>query len=288
MQGHEDDAATLLEAAGVSVIALKGDLEHQIKQSRSVQSDMVVVDGGDGTIRAAVEAHRNDPRPFGVMPGGTMNLLANDWGVPIDRREAAAVIAAGATRPIDVALAGERVFLHTMFTGLPVRLGVHRERRRGALSLTAKLRLALHAVRSLPRDPILRLEREGQPVIESPSFALVVGRLDDRMLPVPHRSELACGLLTVVALKPDTGGDVVRLALRGLFHKIAEDADAEVLTAEDVTLRSPRRRMHVMLDGESIAVRSPLTVRIERSALSILAPEAVPGTRLPERAGEIQ
>ena len=94
------ETAATLERRGITVVPMHGDLAEQIAESRSADTDIVVVSGGDGTIRATIEAHRGG-RPIGILPAGTMNLLALDFGIPEDLGEAAAVIASGTTRHVD-------------------------------------------------------------------------------------------------------------------------------------------------------------------------------------------
>lgn len=265
-----------LEDAGVSVEVLKGDLGAQLRASQESKAEIVVVDGGDGTIRAAIEAHRGGGRPIGIIPGGTMNLLATDYGVPTDRREAARVIGAGHRRPVDVGTVGDTLFLHAALTGLPVRLGVHREHLRGKLTLWEKVRLVIHALTTLPRDPRVVLEAEledGSPVtLTSQSFAMIVGRIEDRILPAPHRTAVTGGVLTVLALHPKTGVDVARMVFRGALGSIAEDPSVDRLVILRGTIKTPRRRMRAMLDGEATLLGRLSTVEVHAGELEVFVP----------------
>jgi diacylglycerol kinase family enzyme len=268
-----------LEDAGVSVDVLQGDLAAQLRASVESRADIVVVDGGDGTIRAVIEAHRGRGRPIGIIPGGTMNLLAADYGVPTDRREAARIVGAGHTRAVDVGTVGDRLFLHAAFTGLPVRLGVHREHLRGKLKLWDKARLALHALATLPRDPTLTLDAEtveGESVsLTATSFAFIVGRIEDRILPSPHRTEVTGGLLTVFALHPESGADVARMLLRGALGSLAEDPSVDRILIRRGTLATPRRRMRAMLDGEATLLARRSAVEVLRGEVEVFVPADV-------------
>lgn len=269
-----------LEEVGITVEQLKGDLGAQLKASQDSSADIVVVDGGDGTIRAVIEAHRGRGRPIGIIPGGTMNLLATDYGVPTDRREAAKVIANGHRRAVDVGTVGDTLFLHAALTGLPVRLGVHREHLRGKLTLWDKVRLILHALTTLPRDPSVVLEAEAEDgrsiTMKSKSFALVVGRLEDHsILPHPHRTAVTGGVLTVFALHPKTGGDVARMVLRGALGSLAEDPSVDRVLIRRGTLSTPRRRMRAMLDGEATLLGRRSTVEVHAGELEVFVPNGV-------------
>ena len=280
-KGAAKDVVRWLGEGGVDVTVLEGRIDKQIRASLKSEADIVIVDGGDGTIRAVIEAHRGHGRPIGIIPGGTMNLLANDYGVPEDREAAAEAIARGHTEDVDVGVIGGRVFLHTAFTGLPVRIGVHRERRRGSLSLIRKAALAIHALTTLPRDPILTLQGKapdgGEIDLECPSFAVVVGTLDEQLLPRPHRASVTGGVLTLFALYPDSGVDVARLVVRGAIGDLAADEDVDQMALRSGTLRGPRRRMRAMLDGEATLIGSPAEIEVEVGGITIFKPSPTSG-----------
>ena len=266
----------LLGDAGIEVKACDGDLGEQLGNSLDTDADMVVVAGGDGTIRAAIDAHRGKGRPIGILPGGTMNLLAYDYGVPEDLEEAAKVIAAGHTRPVDYGAIDGKVFLHTCFMGLPVRIGRHREDMRGKMNAWDRVRLALHAIRSLAKDPELTLTAEGGDApaqLSSTSYAVLVGTMDDKLLPRPVRKTINGGTMTIFAIHPDSGADIARLALKGAFGFLSEDADVDKFLANTCDVAGPRRRLRAMLDGEDVLVHSPAHIAIVTGEVDVFAPE---------------
>lgn len=272
------DTVRALREAGVEARVLEGTVAEQIRASLAAQEDLVVIAGGDGTIRATIEAHQGRGRPFGIIPGGTMNLLAADCEIPTDRDEAARVIAAGHVRPVDYGLADGHLFLHTAFTGLPVRIGVHREHRRGRMRLLDRVWLAAHAVATLARDPIMEMtavtQDGGTVTVRSKSFVVIVGTIEPQLLPRPHRDSVTGGRLTVFSIHPESGIDVARLLLRGAVGDLAGDPDVDKLIVREAAIRGPRRRLHAMLDGEDTLVASPCRVEVVTGQVSVLAPPA--------------
>ena len=159
--GGPGDLARRLEARGIAVVRKpRGSIARQIERSVEDAPDIVVVAGGDGSINAAANAHRGTGRPIGIVPLGTMNLLARDFGIPLDVDAALDVVARGHTVTVAGAELDGHLFLHSAFVGLPVRIGTHREARRGALGILSKLRLLVHAFRSLTRDPMYLVRAE--------------------------------------------------------------------------------------------------------------------------------
>ncbi len=82
-----------------------GDLAARLA---SLTADVIAVSGGDGSVNEVVGAlHRlAGPRPrLAVVPAGTANVLAHEYGLPTDVERLAAAIAAGRTRPLHLGLA---------------------------------------------------------------------------------------------------------------------------------------------------------------------------------------
>ncbi|MBJ3778232.1 diacylglycerol/lipid kinase family protein [Acuticoccus mangrovi] len=272
------ESVAALEAAGVGVTTLDGPLSRQLDASLASSADIIVVSGGDGTIRAAIEAHRGHGRPIGILPGGTMNLLASDYGIPTDLAAAANVIAAGHTMPVDYGLIDGRIFLHTAFLGLPVRIGAHREAWRGRMSLFQQLRLGFHALSTIARDPQLTMTAEdddGDLTLNARTYAIMVGSIEPHFLSMPHRSAVTGGILTVFALRASSGIDLARLVLLGAVGALADDPTVDQRTIRHATIEGPRRRIKAMLDGEGTLVHSPCAVEVRSGEVSVLTPPPV-------------
>lgn len=93
--------------------------------------DVVVVAGGDGTVRAVAEALAGSATPMAIVPRGTGNLYARNIGIPLgDAKAALARIAGAEPRPMDVGRVTvtdppgtpERVFVVMVGFGLDAQL----------------------------------------------------------------------------------------------------------------------------------------------------------------------
>jgi len=85
--------AQALRACGIEVL----------ERREKTRPDAIVVAGGDGTFVRAIPAAMELDVPMGLVPLGTFNDLARTLEIPTDVAAACALIAAGATRTIDVA-----------------------------------------------------------------------------------------------------------------------------------------------------------------------------------------
>lgn len=120
--------------------ALTDGPRHGIELTRNAAAagfEAVVACGGDGTVNEILNGLMElgaDHRPaLGIVPMGTANDLARSLGVPLKRKSALAVIAAGKTRLMDVGSAegswGSCFFGVSAFAGAPAEIAARANRR---------------------------------------------------------------------------------------------------------------------------------------------------------------
>lgn len=97
----------------------------EIARLSALEADVVVAVGGDGTVNevinglAAARAGSGEARAvFGVVPAGTVNVLALELRLPFRVEQACAVIAAGKTIQLDLGRANDRRFVLMMGAGI--------------------------------------------------------------------------------------------------------------------------------------------------------------------------
>ena len=92
--------------------------------------DAIVVAGGDGTVNAAAGAAAGTDLLLGVLPMGTFNHFAKDLGLPTDLPGAAAALAQGDERQVDVGEVNGRVFVNNSALGVYPEMVAVRDRLR--------------------------------------------------------------------------------------------------------------------------------------------------------------
>jgi diacylglycerol kinase (ATP) len=82
----------------------------KVRQALDTKPDLVVVAGGDGTIRPIASELVGTNIPLAIIPVGTFNNLALSLGLPADPLAACAVVENGALTRIDVGTADQNNF----------------------------------------------------------------------------------------------------------------------------------------------------------------------------------
>lgn len=124
-QSDLEAALSRLRSAGIDLLprAFSSPEEtYQTIRARRADIDCVILGGGDGTMRHGARGLVETGLPLGILPLGTANDLARTLGIPRDLDGACEVIAAGRTRQIDIARAGEKYFFNAAHIGLGARV----------------------------------------------------------------------------------------------------------------------------------------------------------------------
>ncbi|MDQ3407497.1 MAG: hypothetical protein M3472_05000, partial [Chloroflexota bacterium] len=95
--------------------------EEAIEATRDARDngyDAVVAAGGDGTVRLAATHLLQSETSLGILPMGSVMNIARMLGISRQLEPAAATIAAGLTRRIDVGTCGEEPFFESGSVGM--------------------------------------------------------------------------------------------------------------------------------------------------------------------------
>ena len=92
------------------------------RQGRASRADVVLAGGGDGTVSAAAAALMGKKKALAILPAGTMNLFARGLGIPLSLDAAVEAFADGEVRPVDMASANGRPFVHQFSIGMHAKM----------------------------------------------------------------------------------------------------------------------------------------------------------------------
>lgn len=276
--GTADDASEALGKSGAFQVERVAPAELAASVRRAVESGAprVLVAGGDGSIATAAEALRGKRCELAILPGGTLNHLAQDLGLPSDLDEAARVAAGATTRTIDVAEVNGRVFLNTSSVGVYVtyvRMRDLLERRLGywLASAAAAFRI-LFRLRTF--RVTLEVNGEEREYI-TPLVFVGVGERELRLPSLGARVPDGHAGLHVMVVQSRTAGRALALAFaaaaRGL--RAASETPSMQDFLVDCVRIEPKKNVlawHIAVDGEIVRVKPPLEYRLVREALRVV------------------
>ncbi len=281
--GQDDAGGQLREklaasGAEVRVVAPDaGTLPERMALAVQAGADCVVVAGGDGSVACAAALLAGSEVSLGVIPCGTMNLLAKDLRIdPADHDGAIDVVVRGETRTIDVGEVGGHVFLCASMLGTPARLSRHREagRQRGN-GLFAWAGFGWAAVRALARNRSMHvvLRADGRVMRRrTPSITVTVNRLDDETARLFGRADLSGGELGVYLVRRSSAWRQLWLLVRTVVGGRLRDPEIEFFATRALEVVSRDAAMHVLVDGELRLIKPPLCYRVRPGALRVITP----------------
>ena len=114
------DIETIFSKSGfhydIAIPSCQGEATLLAKE-HAVNHDIVVAVGGDGTINEVLNGLIGTDVIFGIIPTGTGNGIAREFGLPLRPKEACKTILNGHTKWIDVGNADGRYFMGFAGTG---------------------------------------------------------------------------------------------------------------------------------------------------------------------------
>ncbi len=260
-----------------------GDLAADVAKAVDAGAPWVGVAGGDGSLRLAAPVLAAAGRPLLPVPCGTRNHFAKDVG--IDTVEASVAAAKGGfTRPIDLAWVNDECFLNTCNLGMYTAIVKERVRQKG--KLPKRVADGIGLVREGVGGHRLRLVIDGKPFV---TWAVFIGNSRyGEALGSLARDHLDDGLLDVRIILANQR--VARLRLIGalLGGRLHRTPVMDQICAQHLEIGTPGcSALDVAVDGDVSRLRTPLHLRVDKGALTILATPVEPDSEAeqPEAAG---
>lgn len=221
-------------------------------------ADLVLVCGGDGTVREVCAELAGTGIPIGIIPAGTGNLLARNLDVPLFLRAAIDIALTGQDRAIDmVKVEGDGIPDDTHFMVMAgmgfdaaIMEGVNDE-------IKAKVGWIAYVISGLKSlmFPAAKIEVsvDGGEFTTHRARTIVVGNVGYLQAGMPLLPDAAIddGLLDVVMLHPRKFLSWIPLAFRVLAKRSRTDELINRMTGRTITVRASQDTPR-QLDGDSI------------------------------------
>lgn len=263
-----------LRAAGFEIEPLPtrgpGDATRLARRATATGIEVAFAMGGDGTLREVAAGLMGSDVALGPLPAGTANVLALACGLPQQAPAAARMLGRATPQAIDVGMAGEEPFLMLTSCGIDAEVMASQDGRlkrylgRSAFAWTVLHRWWTYRYPEI----VVRLGGRSQWVtlVVVCNIPYYGGRI--RIAPTADFRDrrLDCVLFRGRG----------RAATLGFFRDLArgrhlDRRDVEVLVTQEVEIAGPPE-LKVQIDGDALALVSPLTIGLARDRLRVLLP----------------
>ena len=239
--------------------------------------DLVVVAGGDGTVRVVCAELARTAIPVAVLPAGTGNLLARNLGIPLDLDTALSQLLDGRDHRIDsVRVDGDQLDtdLFVVMAGLGLDAAIIGD---APDQLKKHVGWAAYVVSTLKNlnHPFVRVEItiDDQPPVVRRARTVVIGNVGTLQANIPLLPDALPddGLIDAVVLAPRRLSHWPRLALSLVLKSMQEGRNIERYRGKRIQVTAART-VRRQLDGDTIEDGRTLRAEVEPDALVVRVP----------------
>lgn len=269
-------AQDCLRSKGITIDAARAledpsRLPDVLRQSLSEGAKLIIVGGGDGSLRCAAGILAEQEAALGVLPLGTVNDFARNLGIEPNVESACEVIAEGQVARVDVCRANEEPFLITASLGFSAQmqqqLTPELKKRFGPFGyLIASIR-ALRSLRQLTIRISCAEANESRKVIQA---GLVHGHSwMGGAFEIPGL-DLESGRLAFYAVPPRGGLDYLRMARSLMRQRFFHTPGLRSFLMQEITIEADPPQP-LVLDGDFCG-QTPVRICIHHDALKVCVP----------------
>jgi diacylglycerol kinase (ATP) len=277
------EAAERLRSHGIRTTVISGgsaaESSDLLRTALRLGTEAVVVAGGDGTVRLAIQELAGTGIPLGIVPAGTGNEIAAMLGLrELDVAAAAETIAKGTTRVIDLGRATRpdgtsSYFGSVLASGFDSKVNDRANAMRwprGSSRYDIAILVEFLMLSGIPYEVELELEDGARERVAGDLVMATVGngRTYGGGIPICPDADPADGLLDVVLVRPAGRLRLLRLLSRVYKGTHAQAAEVSMRRVRSVLLSAPGVTAYA--DGDPIGAL-PLTIEVVPQSLTVFA-----------------
>ena len=247
-----------------------GEAEAMARRGVAEGFEKIVAAGGDGTINEVVNGLAGSGTTLGLLPIGTMNVFANELGLPTHDLELCWEIVKGdSTRAVDLPKANQKFFVQLAGVGLDAQ--VVKETSSQLKRNFGPLSYVISALQIAARTPPKLFIQSEDASIEEGSFVLIGnGRLYGGPFPFFKHAVLDDGLLDVIVFKQLGYLEIIKYLQDVIFSSEIRVPEIEYFQTRQLRVESDQS-VPVELDGELVG-NCPVEFSLENRSLRVLVP----------------
>ncbi len=257
--------------------SLTASLEHACELATDAAVDyecaMVVVVGGDGTVREVAHGLEGSDKPLMIVPSGTENLLANELGLDERLKTLIETFEAGHIRPLDLGSANGKCFTSIAGFGFDGQV-VKRvsEQRRGHISYFDYFWPIWRTFWNYDFDAI-KVEVDGEELFHGRGL-IFVGNISRYAmgLQILHDADYSDGLLDVCVYKCISRWRLLKHSLMTVLKQHTYGSDVIYRQGKKIFVSSEAADMPTEIDGDP-GPSLPIQIEVIPHAVNCVVPE---------------
>jgi diacylglycerol kinase (ATP) len=234
---------------------------------------MVVVVGGDGTVREVAHGLEGSDKPLLIVPGGTENLLANELGFDEKLKTIIKAFEGWFVRPLDLGSVNGRCFTSIAgfgFDGAVVRRVS--EQRSGHIDYFDYFWPIWRTFWEYKFDA-MKVEVDGSEIFNGRGLVFV-GNISRYAvgLQILHYADFSDGLLDVCIYKCASQPHLVKHSVMTVFKQHADCSDVIYRQGKEISVSSQSAGIDTEIDGDP-GPALPVQIKVIPRAVNCVVPE---------------
>ena len=258
-------------------VSLTTSLENACELATDAAIDydcaMVVVVGGDGTVREVAHGLEGSDKPLLIVPHGTENLLANELGFDEKLKTIIRTFEAEYIRPLDLGSANGRCFTSIAGFGFDGQI-VKRvsEQREGHIDHFDYFWPIWRTFWNYKFDP-MKVEVDGEEIFDGPGLVFV-GNISRYALglQILHYADFGDGLLDVCVYKCASQLHLVKHSVMTILKQHADTSDVIYRQGKNISISSKTDSVMTEIDGDP-GPALPVQIKVIPQAVNCIVPE---------------
>jgi diacylglycerol kinase family enzyme len=265
----EAEMLGLVKSAGVTNCKIwcggSDQIERAFAEAATHKPKILIVLGGDGTIRTAAEACSGTNTSLLPLPGGTLNVLPRAlYGDSSWQEALKATLANPSTKELSGGRVGDKLFFVAAVVGGPGLWMEAREaiREGDIVNAVGKAGVALREMFDT------RIEYFIAPAVngEAEVVAVICPLVSEQMCDAEQALEAA-------AIDVENASELLGLATAAAFGKWRDNESVTLTKTDQVTVRS-NKDIPLFLDGERVKVGKKADIRFVAKTVNVIVPES--------------
>ena len=260
---------------------VRGSITASLDNARELATDaavdfncaLVVVVGGDGTVREVAHGLEGSDKPLLIIPCGTENLLANELGFDEKLQTIIKVFEAGFIRPLDMGIANGRCFTSIAGFGFDGEVVRRVSRQRTGHIDYFDYFWPLWRTFWEYEFAEMKVEIDGEEVFAGQCLVFV-GNISRYALGlnILHRADFSDGLLDVCIYKCASQMHLLKHSVATIIKQHTRGGDVIYHQGKSITVSSESGEIATEIDGDP-GPALPVEIKVIPQAVNCIVPE---------------